>query len=71
LHQNGQSADAQPYIEEAMHLGTRDAALFYHAGMIALANGDEAKGKDLLQESLAINPVWNVLESEIAQAQLR
>lgn len=70
LHQNGQSAAAQPYSEEAMRLGTRDATLYYHAGMIALANGDEAKGKELLQEALTINPVWNVLESRIAQEQL-
>lgn len=67
LHQNGQSAAAQPYIEEAMRLGTRDALLYYHAGMIAIANGDEVKGKELLQEALTINPRWNVLEAEQAE----
>lgn len=67
LHQNGQSAAAQPYIEEAMRLGTRDALLYYHAGMIAIANGDEVKGRELLQEALTINPRWNVLEAEQAK----
>jgi tetratricopeptide (TPR) repeat protein len=67
LHQTEQSTEAQPYIEEAMRLGTRDATLYYHAGMIAIANGDEIKGQELLQEALAINPQWNVLESENAR----
>lgn len=67
LHQNGQSPAAQPYIEEAMRLGTRDALLYYHAGMIAIANGDDVKGRELLQEALTINPRWNVLEAEQAE----
>jgi tetratricopeptide (TPR) repeat protein len=67
LYQNGQAAEAQPYSEQALRLGTRDAGFHYHAGMIALANGNEAEGRTYLEEALAINPVWNVLEARRAR----
>ncbi len=71
LHQHGQSAEAQSFMEEAMRLGTRDAMLYYHAGAIALANGDSATGTAYLQEAVSINPVWNVLETRRAQELLQ
>ena len=40
LHQNGRDGEAAPAMARALALGTRDAMLFYHAGMIERALGD-------------------------------
>jgi tetratricopeptide (TPR) repeat protein len=61
LFKSGKAAQAEPYIQEAMRLGTQDALLFAHAGLIesALGNRDAAIGD--LQQALAINPHFSVL----------
>ena len=46
-------------MARALALGTRDAMLFYHAGMIALAAGDSAGARAQLEHALAINPAWH------------
>lgn len=71
LYRNGQATEAQPYIEEALRLGTRDAMLYYHAGMIAIATGNTTEGNAYLQGALAINPGWNVLEAQQARTLLQ
>jgi tetratricopeptide (TPR) repeat protein len=53
---NGKPAEAEQAITEALKLGTRDAMLYYHAGMIALARGDKGAARDRLKTALAINP---------------
>lgn len=55
------STDEQ--IEQALQLGTRDARLYYHAGMIAQAQGRLAEAEQLLNEALAINPAWVTMAS--------
>lgn len=59
--------EAQAAMREALRLGTRDARLFYHAGMIARASGDKATGAAFLQRALALNPNFDPLQSEIAR----
>lgn len=59
--------EAQIAMSQALRLGTRDARLFYHAGMIAQASGDKATGAILLQRALALNPHFDPLQSEIAR----
>lgn len=61
LYTNGREDEASKYMEEAMRLGTRDARLFYHAGMIALAQGKTADARENLQTALAINPYFSPL----------
>jgi hypothetical protein len=41
-------------MAKALALGTRDATLLYHAGQIALAVGDEDRGRAFLEDALAI-----------------
>ncbi len=41
LHANGKWEEAKTHIAKALGEGTRDARLFYHAGVIAAACGDE------------------------------
>jgi tetratricopeptide (TPR) repeat protein len=59
----GKIAEAQLAIKEAMRLGTRDARLFYHAGMIAQAAGDRTAARENLQRALALNPQFDALQT--------
>lgn len=59
----GKIAEAQSAIQEALKLGTRDAKLFYHAGMIARAAGDKAGAIDYLKRALALNPQFDALQA--------
>lgn len=67
LYKKGRFAEAKTAIDEALRLGTRDPRLLYHAGMIGLSIGDNQKGSDYLKQALAINPSFDVLQSEIAK----
>jgi tetratricopeptide (TPR) repeat protein len=59
----GKIAEAQSAIKEALKLGTRDARLFYHAGMIAKAAGDNATAADYLKRALTLNPQFDALQA--------
>ena len=48
LYANGQYAEAGQQIEKALAVGTRDAALYYHAGAIEAASGKRGRGSPLL-----------------------
>ncbi|MBA2623351.1 MAG: tetratricopeptide repeat protein, partial [Chthoniobacterales bacterium] len=63
--------EAQAAIKEALKLGTLDAKLFYHAGMIARRAGDRAAAADYLRRALALNPGFDLLQSEIARRTLK
>jgi len=62
--------EAQAAIKEALRLGTQDARLFYHAGMIARAAGDEAAARDHLRRALMLNPQFDLLQAAIARKAL-
>ncbi len=66
----GKLAEAQTAIKEALRLGTRDAKLFYHAGMIARAAGDELAARDYLHRALTLNPQFDPLQALIARKAL-
>ena len=66
----GHLTDAQRAMKEALRLGTRDARLFYHAGMIARAAGDAASARDYLRRALALNPQFDPLQAFIARKAL-
>jgi tetratricopeptide (TPR) repeat protein len=66
----GKTAEAQTAIKEALRLGTRDARLFYHAGLIAQAAGDRAAANEYLQRALSLNPKFDPLQAEIARKEL-
>ena len=58
LHARGRDREAREEMSRAMQLGTEDAMLFYHAGMIdrALGNTDAAAAE--LQRAAAIDPYF-------------
>jgi len=55
LHANGRNEEAQKQISAALGVGVRDARLFYHAGVIAAARGDDSAAARYFQQSLATN----------------
>ena len=70
LHKSGRDAEARAPMQRALALGTRDAMLHYHAGMIARALGDSATARAQLQVALAINPYWHPSQPAAARAVL-
>lgn len=66
----GKLTEAQSAIKDALHLGTRDARLFYHAGMIAQAAGNRNEAREFLKLALTLNPQFDPLQSVIAKKAL-
>jgi tetratricopeptide (TPR) repeat protein len=67
LYQDGAYEEAQRYSQEALRLGTRDALMLFHAGMIAHRLGQVHEAWTHLERALAINPGFSVLYRDIAK----
>jgi len=70
LHASGRNDEARAPMARALALGTQDAMLYYHAGMIALATGDTAAARSRLRHALAINSWWHPTQPARARAVL-
>ena len=66
----GKLDEAQVAIKEALRLGTQDARLFYHAGMIARAAGDRTSATDFLRRAIKLNPHFDPWQSKVAKQAL-
>jgi tetratricopeptide (TPR) repeat protein len=66
LYKNGQFEKAADAIAEALKLNTKDAKLFYHAGMIYHRLGDKEKAREYLSRALKTNPHFHIFFAEIA-----
>jgi tetratricopeptide (TPR) repeat protein len=66
LYRAGSPEEALPYARLALRLGTADAAIHFHAGMIALAAGETDAARDHLETALAINPRFSILQAPVA-----
>jgi tetratricopeptide (TPR) repeat protein len=66
----GKISEAQAAINNALKLGTRDAKLFYHAGMIARAAGDKNAARDYIERALTLNPQFDPWQAVIARRAL-
>lgn len=66
----GKLGEAQTAIKEALRLGTQDARLFYHAGMIARAVGDEAAARGHLRRALELSPQFDLVQAPLARKAL-
>ena len=66
----GKLAVARARIKEALRLGTQDAMLFYHAGMISRAAGDTAGAKAFLERALVLSPQFDPLQVRRARQAL-
>ena len=67
---NGRADEARAQMAEALALGTRDAKLLYHAGMIEAALGNDAAARRYLEDALAIDPSFDPLAVRTARTTL-
>jgi tetratricopeptide (TPR) repeat protein len=70
LHKAGRHAAAKRAASRALRLGTEDATLHYHAGMIAAALGRPGAAARHLKRALALNPRFDVRQAPMARAAL-
>jgi tetratricopeptide (TPR) repeat protein len=70
LYRAGRSADARVASDQALALGTRDARLLFHAGMISEALGDNLRAARELTEALAVSPNFDPLLAPLARRTL-
>jgi tetratricopeptide (TPR) repeat protein len=70
LYRLGRLEEARAASDKALALGTQDAALFYHAGMIRAAQGDNTAAVDFLGRALELNPHFDLLQVEVARETL-
>ena len=66
LYKSGRWQESLAPMEEALKLGTRDAKLFFHAGMIHRAAGNTVRAREYLARALATNPHFHVLHAAVA-----
>ena len=59
LHKEHRDAEARAAMTEARRLGTLDAMLFYHEGMIDRALGENARARYFLTKALELNPKFH------------
>jgi tetratricopeptide (TPR) repeat protein len=69
-YKNGNYEQAQTYMSQAMSLGTQDARLYYHAGMIAYGLNQDKQAREFLEQALVINPQFSILDSAVAHETL-
>jgi tetratricopeptide (TPR) repeat protein len=70
LYKNGQPGAAREAMVEALRLGTRDARLFFHAGMIERRLGHREAARNYLQSALATNPYFHLFQADEARRAL-
>jgi tetratricopeptide (TPR) repeat protein len=71
LLKNGQAEAARDAMVQALRLGTRDARLFYHAGMIERALGNAETAARYLRLALDTNPHFHLRQADEARQALR
>jgi tetratricopeptide (TPR) repeat protein len=71
LYKNGRYSRAWQMAQQAMRLKTEDAAILYHAAMIARRiPGQMGEAKRLLKQALAINPYFDLRQAAKARVAL-
>ena len=70
LYQAGEDAAALIASDQAIRLGTRDAGMYFHRGMIEARLGQTSTARTDLQTALRINPYFSVIWSPVARQTL-
>ena len=70
LYRSGDLDGAAEASKEALRLGTRNALMQFHAGMIAAARGETAQAITFLETALELNPHFSVRYAPEARATL-
>jgi tetratricopeptide (TPR) repeat protein len=71
LFKNGSVSEAADAVEKALALGTEDALLDFHAGMIELQLGRSERAQALFKNALALNPQFHLVYAGQARERLR
>lgn len=66
----GQLAEARESVEQATRLGTRDARIFYHAGMIYDALGERRRAANCFKLALDTDSSFDILQVEVTRRRL-
>lgn len=67
LYRSGKYAEAEKYSREALRLGTPDALMDYHAGMIAYQLGEDGRAQEYLARAISLNPHFSILYADGAR----
>jgi tetratricopeptide (TPR) repeat protein len=67
LARNGRCAEALPYSQHALRLGTQDALKFFHRGMIERCLGRSAEARTWFRHALELNPQFSVIWAPVAR----
>jgi len=70
LFQAGDERDAEVASQQALRLGTQDATMFFHRGMIEARLGQAAAAIADLRHALGINPFFSLLWAPVARQTL-
>ena len=70
LHKRGRNAEARAAMNHALSQNTEDAQLFYHAGMIERALGNDGQARIHLDRALGLNPQFSATQASVARAAL-
>jgi tetratricopeptide (TPR) repeat protein len=71
LYKNGRCAEARAHSIRALRLGTRDALMHFHRGMIERCLGNRRASRTFFAQALAINPHFSPLYGPVAREALR
>ena len=70
LYMNGHYKEAAAAVVHSLRLGTQDPLLFFHAGMIEHAQGNNRDARRFLEQALSLNPHFHVLYADQARRTL-
>ena len=71
LYKTGAPAEARAAMATALQTGTRDARLFFHAGIIEARLGNREAAREHLERALSTNPFFHVIYADVARQTLR
>ena len=71
LYKNDRPQEALAAMTAALHLGTKDARLLFHAGMIHQRLGNTEPAQDYLRRALATNPHFHIMHADLANHTLK
>ena len=71
LYRLGRFEEARAASDQALAMGTPDARLWFHAGMISAALGDDERARDELAAALDLHPSFDPLLAPLAMETMR
>jgi tetratricopeptide (TPR) repeat protein len=71
LYKNGRCREARVHSELALRLGTRDARMLFHRGLIERCLGRRDEAEAFLRRALAVNPYFSLRHAPVARKALR